>query len=97
MSGLGVNVYVWASKVAPVDAVGVTVTWEPLTVTLRKWTTWADDVGALPPPQAEPIVVGLQPSAYLSALEHVVESPSGVAPPPPVVYSTRPLSPVLRW
>ena len=98
MSGFGVNVKVWASKVAPVELVGVTVTWDPFTVTLRKCSTWAADVGAFPPPQAEPVrLVALQPRAYLSAEEHVADSDSGVAPPPPVVYSVRPFRPALRW
>src|SRR5918992_3366272 len=32
--------YVWASKVRPSEAVGVTVTRGPATLTFRKWETW---------------------------------------------------------
>ncbi len=84
VSGLGANVYVCTSNVRPVESVGVTVTDPPLIVTLRKWWTWAGDVGSGAVPHFVPwLFVYDQPTAYWSLALHV---PSDWAwpPPPPV-------------
>src|SRR5439155_917650 len=49
------KLYVWTSNVRPVESVGVTVTVEPCTVTLRKWNTWALLVGTGADPHLLPV------------------------------------------
>jgi hypothetical protein len=70
--------YVCSSKVRPVESVGVTVTWLPLTLTSRKWNTFAGFAcaGARHADPPEPI-------AYASKALQLLTRPSS-APPAPV-------------
>src|SRR3979490_1867476 len=48
--------YVVTSKAWPSELVGATVTLVPLTVTLRKWYTWAAEVGVVAAPHRYPLL-----------------------------------------